>query len=93
MTDNKLPVFETYRGALFCNYKQTYTLYQNKHFDNKMWHSIEWLFIRIGFEKKLYGTKNLQCDGHTLKGIVFFGLWIGHGYGCIAKPTTEKLLD
>lgn len=93
MLDNKIPIFDIYYGALFFNYKQTYTLYQNKYFNNDTWYSIGWWSIRIGFEKKLFHKETLYCDGNYIKGMVFLGLYIGYGYSYIAKPVTEKLLD
>jgi len=72
-----IPFFEYYCHAIFFNFYQIYTTYQNKHFNNQAWHRVEWWFIRVGFERKLYGTENLRYDGNTLRGIIFLGLWVG----------------
>ena len=69
-----------------------YTEYDNKHF-NKRYHSLEYWFIRIGFEKKLFDFNVYRYDAFTLNEFVLLGITLGYGYNCIAKPVTEELID
>ena len=86
------PIFEIYNTALFFNYRQINTEYDNTHF-NERYHSLDWWFVRIGFDNKLFDIQNHYYDGCTLKEIIVLGFSFGYGYNYIAKPIADNLFD
>ena len=93
----KLPIFEVYNSALFINYKQEYTVYKNKHFNNQEWHCIDWWYIRLYFNIlnifKKFNIEDGYYDGLTYKHFHFLGFSIGYGFSYIAKVKTENLFE
>jgi hypothetical protein len=81
----------TYNRGVYFTYKTKYCAYENEHFDNAPWESVdEWFaFIAVGRTKKLFDYCCTEYDWHTVSSVTIFGLTFGHGFSWMATSLKD----
>lgn len=81
---------------VFWIWKWDYTVYPNKHFNNKLWHCLDEWTVYFGFKTskcKWFDIDDWYYDGHYGKSIIFFGIVIGYNYSYDAQQLQTDKLD
>lgn len=73
------PALETHCWGLNWNHNRAYRVYENEHFNNQLWHAIDFNTARIGFSRQMFGWDDIYYDGIWLKTLTLF--WIEFSYG------------